>query len=159
MIIYVCVCDITRDPLCSLHRVQSWILGSLWELRAEYARVWRLKRRSCGWVSLLSVYVCSLLQGPEFREFLLTKLINAETACYKSERFARLEVRRGDTRVCVCFVCVCAYVRTCVHTCQSVCVCVCCCQDRKLTFWLVLTQFDQMLGNTFFFWCCMTDQY
>ncbi|XP_030216250.1 rap1 GTPase-activating protein 2 isoform X2 [Gadus morhua] len=32
-------------------------------------------------------------KGPEFREFLLTKLINAETACYKSERFARLEER------------------------------------------------------------------
>ncbi|XP_056140260.1 rap1 GTPase-activating protein 2b [Lampris incognitus] len=32
-------------------------------------------------------------KGPEFREFLLTKLINAETACYKSDRFARLEER------------------------------------------------------------------
>ncbi|KAI9522766.1 hypothetical protein NQZ68_033102 [Dissostichus eleginoides] len=32
-------------------------------------------------------------KGPEFREFLLTKLINAELACYKSERFARLEER------------------------------------------------------------------
>ncbi|XP_078278098.1 rap1 GTPase-activating protein 2-like isoform X8 [Rhinoraja longicauda] len=32
-------------------------------------------------------------QGPEFREFLLTKLINAESACYKSEKFAKLEVR------------------------------------------------------------------
>lgn len=32
-------------------------------------------------------------QSPEFREFLLTKLINAELACYKSDRFARLEVR------------------------------------------------------------------
>ncbi|TNN48237.1 Rap1 GTPase-activating protein 2 [Liparis tanakae] len=32
-------------------------------------------------------------KGPEFREFLLTKLINAERACYKSERFARLEVQ------------------------------------------------------------------
>uniref|UniRef100_A0A1A7Z6K3 RAP1 GTPase activating protein n=1 Tax=Iconisemion striatum TaxID=60296 RepID=A0A1A7Z6K3_9TELE len=30
---------------------------------------------------------------PEFREFLLTKLINAELACYKSERFARLKER------------------------------------------------------------------
>lgn len=33
------------------------------------------------------------VQGPEFREFLLTKLINAELACYKSDRFARLEVQ------------------------------------------------------------------
>ncbi|XP_067864432.1 rap1 GTPase-activating protein 2-like isoform X2 [Heptranchias perlo] len=32
-------------------------------------------------------------KGPEFREFLLTKLINAETACYKSEKFAKLEDR------------------------------------------------------------------
>ncbi|KAK5936199.1 hypothetical protein CgunFtcFv8_027674, partial [Champsocephalus gunnari] len=32
-------------------------------------------------------------KGPDFREFLLTKLINAELACYKSERFARLEER------------------------------------------------------------------
>lgn len=30
--------------------------------------------------------------GPEFREFLLTKLINAETACYKADKFSRLEV-------------------------------------------------------------------
>ncbi|KAM4620525.1 rap1 GTPase-activating protein 2b [Polymixia lowei] len=34
-----------------------------------------------------------LKKGPDFREFLLTKLINAETACYKSDRFARLEER------------------------------------------------------------------
>ncbi|XP_035507921.1 U2 small nuclear ribonucleoprotein A' [Morone saxatilis] len=32
-------------------------------------------------------------KGPEFREFLLTKLINGELACYKSDRFARLEER------------------------------------------------------------------
>ncbi|XP_070838370.1 rap1 GTPase-activating protein 2-like isoform X2 [Chaetodon trifascialis] len=32
-------------------------------------------------------------KGPEFRDFLLTKLINAELACYKSDRFARLEER------------------------------------------------------------------
>ncbi|XP_030009818.1 rap1 GTPase-activating protein 2-like isoform X2 [Sphaeramia orbicularis] len=32
-------------------------------------------------------------KGPEFREFLLTKLLNAELACYKSDRFARLEER------------------------------------------------------------------
>ncbi|KAM6986998.1 LOW QUALITY PROTEIN: rap1 GTPase-activating protein 2b [Aplochiton taeniatus] len=32
-------------------------------------------------------------KGPEFRDFLLTKLINAETACYKSDRFSRLEER------------------------------------------------------------------
>uniref|UniRef100_A0A3Q2ZNK1 RAP1 GTPase activating protein 2a n=1 Tax=Kryptolebias marmoratus TaxID=37003 RepID=A0A3Q2ZNK1_KRYMA len=32
-------------------------------------------------------------KGPEFREFLLTKLINAENACYKSDKFAKLEGR------------------------------------------------------------------
>ncbi|KAJ7996235.1 hypothetical protein DPEC_G00235000 [Dallia pectoralis] len=32
-------------------------------------------------------------KGQEFREYLLTKLINAENACYKSDRFARLEER------------------------------------------------------------------
>lgn len=30
--------------------------------------------------------------GPELREFLLTKLINAESACYKAEKFSKLEV-------------------------------------------------------------------
>ncbi|KPP74975.1 rap1 GTPase-activating protein 2-like [Scleropages formosus] len=40
-------------------------------------------------------------KGPEFREFLLTKLINAEVACYKADRFAKLEVSEeicGRTR-------------------------------------------------------------
>ncbi|KAK3555685.1 hypothetical protein QTP86_029091, partial [Hemibagrus guttatus] len=32
-------------------------------------------------------------KGPEFREFLLSKLINAELACYRSDRFAKLEER------------------------------------------------------------------
>ncbi|XP_069175575.1 rap1 GTPase-activating protein 1 isoform X2 [Procambarus clarkii] len=32
-------------------------------------------------------------KGPQFKEFLLTKLINAEIACYKAERFAKLEMR------------------------------------------------------------------
>lgn len=31
--------------------------------------------------------------GPEFKEFILTKLINAENACYKAEKFAKLELR------------------------------------------------------------------
>lgn len=34
-----------------------------------------------------------LPQGLEFRELLFTKLINAEYACYKAEKFAKLEVR------------------------------------------------------------------
>ncbi|XP_032443923.1 rap1 GTPase-activating protein 1-like isoform X3 [Xiphophorus hellerii] len=32
-------------------------------------------------------------KGPEFYEFLFTKLINAEYACYKAEKFAKLEER------------------------------------------------------------------
>ncbi|XP_044067357.1 rap1 GTPase-activating protein 1 isoform X11 [Siniperca chuatsi] len=33
------------------------------------------------------------IKGPEFHEFLFTKLINAEYACYKAEKFAKLEER------------------------------------------------------------------
>ena len=32
-------------------------------------------------------------RGPEFRDWLLCKLINAETACYKAEKFSKLEQR------------------------------------------------------------------
>ncbi|XP_014664725.1 PREDICTED: rap1 GTPase-activating protein 1-like isoform X3 [Priapulus caudatus] len=32
-------------------------------------------------------------KGPEFKDWLITKLINAENACYKAERFAKLEER------------------------------------------------------------------
>lgn len=39
----------------------------------------------------------STSQGPEFRDFLLTKLINAENACYKSDKFAKLEVSENNT--------------------------------------------------------------
>ncbi|KAM7397424.1 hypothetical protein PAMA_005630 [Pampus argenteus] len=38
-------------------------------------------------------------KGPEFREFVLTKLINAELACYKSDRFARLEVKKWSKKI------------------------------------------------------------
>ena len=31
-------------------------------------------------------------KGDDFKEFLLTKLVNAEHACYKADRFAKLEV-------------------------------------------------------------------
>ncbi|KAJ8894442.1 hypothetical protein PR048_007096 [Dryococelus australis] len=33
------------------------------------------------------------MKGPEFKQFLLTKLINAENACYKAEKFSKLELR------------------------------------------------------------------
>ncbi|XP_040178077.1 rap1 GTPase-activating protein 1-like [Rana temporaria] len=32
-------------------------------------------------------------KNQQFREFLLTKLINAEVSCYKAERFSKLQVR------------------------------------------------------------------
>jgi RAP1 GTPase activating protein 1 len=32
-------------------------------------------------------------KGAELKEFLLTKLMNAETACYRAEKFAKLEQR------------------------------------------------------------------
>lgn len=32
-------------------------------------------------------------KGREFKEFLLTKLINAENACYKADKFAQLKLR------------------------------------------------------------------
>lgn len=32
-------------------------------------------------------------KGPELKEFLLTKLVNAENACYKAEKFSKLESR------------------------------------------------------------------
>ena len=34
------------------------------------------------------------LRGVEFKEFLLTKLVNAENAAYKADKFAKLEVGR-----------------------------------------------------------------
>lgn len=44
--------------------------------------------------SLISASLSVLYsQGPEFHEFLFTKLINAEYACYRAEKFAKLEVR------------------------------------------------------------------
>lgn len=48
-----------------------------------------------------SLSIC-LPQGLDFREFLFTKLINAEYACYKAEKFAKLEVRRDERLQCVC---------------------------------------------------------
>ena len=36
-------------------------------------------------------------KGPELKEFLLTKLVNAENACYKAERFSTLQRRTRQT--------------------------------------------------------------
>ena len=38
-----------------------------------------------------------LKKGTEAKEFLLTKLINAESACYKAERFSTLQKRTRQT--------------------------------------------------------------
>ena len=46
------------------------------------------------------------MKGPDLRDFILTKLINAEHACYRAKRFAKLEVshqepdRRQNVMVC-----------------------------------------------------------
>ena len=46
-----------------------------------------------------------LKHGPELRDFLLTKLINAEYACYSARRFAKLQVIQicfsNFTSVCI----------------------------------------------------------
>ena len=39
-----------------------------------------------------SVFTCA----DDLRHFLLTKLINAEHACYRAHKFAKLEVRVGE---------------------------------------------------------------
>lgn len=57
-----------------------------------FACVWRMR------IILIRYWFCPFTsQGPEFREFLLTKLINAENACYKSDKFAKLEVSKNNT--------------------------------------------------------------
>lgn len=54
---------------------------------------WKLFVYRRGWENSEPSY---LFQGAEFREFLLTKLTNAENACCKSDKFAKLEVRVPD---------------------------------------------------------------
>lgn len=58
-----------------------------WVDTAVVPEIQRVLRKWC----VFSTLVVSL-QSPEFREFLLTKLINAENACCKSDKFAKLEV-------------------------------------------------------------------
>uniref|UniRef100_A0A8C9STR8 RAP1 GTPase activating protein 2b n=1 Tax=Scleropages formosus TaxID=113540 RepID=A0A8C9STR8_SCLFO len=68
-------------------------------------------------------------KGPEFREFLLTKLINAEVACYKADRFAKLET--GAT----------AQNHWSKHHLMKRCVCACGCDRGGLGqhFWTTFT--------------------
>lgn len=40
------------------------------------------------------VFCCPVFQRSLLREFLLTKLINAEISCYKAQQFSRLEVKK-----------------------------------------------------------------
>lgn len=58
-----------------------------------YYSGWKHFVYSRGWENSEPSY---LFQGAEFREFLLTKLTNAENACCKSDKFAKLEVRALD---------------------------------------------------------------
>ena len=77
----------------------------------------------------LRLSIC-LPQGLDFREFLFTKLINAEYACYKAEKFAKLEVRRvlrctlryRSMNACSVFVCVCVCVRSSTRQYAKVCI-------------------------------------
>lgn len=39
------------------------------------------------------------MKGPDLREFLLDKLIAAESACYKAHKFAQLEVSKISEKV------------------------------------------------------------
>ncbi|XP_018409333.1 PREDICTED: rap1 GTPase-activating protein 1-like [Nanorana parkeri] len=49
-------------------------------------------------------------KNQQFREFLLTKLINAEVSCYKAERFSKLQER---TRSCLMYT---LYEELCLHS-------------------------------------------
>lgn len=60
---------------------------------AVFKKVRELLMNFCIFYSVSDMILFSVLfQGPEFHEFLFTKLINAEYACYKAEKFAKLEV-------------------------------------------------------------------
>lgn len=48
-------------------------------------------------------------KGQDFRNFLLTKLINAENSCYKAERFAKLGVRLFVNFICTLNHAICKY--------------------------------------------------
>lgn len=86
-----------------------------------------------------SVSVFAFAQGPEFHEFLFTKLINAEYACYKAEKFAKLEVRAIWNVNCTIELWLPAvYVRA------WVCICVClhswACQLAQVCILLAVNQ-------------------
>lgn len=53
-----------------------------------------------------------MFQGPEFREFLLAKLLNAELACYKAEQFAKLEVGRKSGKTKQKEIQICSYIKS-----------------------------------------------
>ncbi|CDQ82922.1 unnamed protein product [Oncorhynchus mykiss] len=80
-------------------------------------------------------------KGPEFQEFLFTKLINAEYACCKAEKFAKLEASYSPSQswfsmsdsffwqtVFSVFFCQGMTPTITYHLCVCVCVCVCVCR-------------------------------
>lgn len=81
---------------CTLHKLSSLLQARIINL---YSR-----QRS---VSIFHLSLCPP-QGFDFREFLFTKLINAEYACYKAEKFAKLEVRA--TQKCECLLRLCMHI-------------------------------------------------
>lgn len=91
-------CRILAHPSQIQQSLRRWD-WTLWTFCRLYVKVESSKYLIT--VNLSYKNLLGFFQGPEFREFLLTKLINAELACYKSDRFARLEVKTpegGDTR-------------------------------------------------------------
>lgn len=52
---------------------------------------------------LLRCFQCPVFQRSMLREFLLTKLINAEISCYKAQQFSRLEVEERTVFICVIY--------------------------------------------------------
>jgi len=87
----------TRYTLILITAKSNISFGTLLQYRCNYKIYIKLFKASTfrnkliyirGTVFWWTVY----LQGPELRNFILTKLLNAELACYKAEQFAKLEV-------------------------------------------------------------------
>lgn len=84
-------------------------------------------------------------QGPDFHEFLFTKLINAEYACYKADKFAKLEVR-----FFVRFLSFCISANTQIHLCIilfNFLLCLCVCKERTRSA-LLETLYEELHVNS-----------
>ncbi|XP_072107105.1 rap1 GTPase-activating protein 1-like [Mobula birostris] len=93
-----------EEAVFSPEMVMSNFLHAYVVVRAESAgtgeRVYRVSvtaRDGVPWFGPALPNPAVFPEGPEFREFLLTKLINAEYSSYRSERFSALEERTRGT--------------------------------------------------------------